>query len=144
MNYRKDADKLLAALAASVEGPDMALNAEGNCLATLNGMVFAFSFDEERQCLFIQSHGGSLGQAADPAAVLEKVLEANHLWQGTAGGVLGLDEQNGELGLAYRLDFPLPGEEFPETLLCGLMPHLAGVTEWCRDCVAPDNGHAAG
>lgn len=140
MNYRNDADKLLAALAGLVQDAGIALDDKGNGLAALNNIVFAFSFDAERQCLFIQSHAGSLREAADPAAVLEALLEANHLWQGTAGGVLGLDERNGELGLAYRLDFPLPGDEFPETLLCGLMPYLAGVTEWCRDRIAPGEG----
>ncbi len=109
MNYRNDADKLLAALAGLVQDAGIALDDKGNGLAALNNIVFAFSFDAERQCLFIQSHAGSLREAADPAAVLEALLEANHLWQGTAGGVLGLDERNGELGLAYRLDFPLPG-----------------------------------
>ena len=143
MSYRKDADKLLAVLAALAEDQNLALNEAGNCLTTLNGLVFAFSFDEERQCLFIQSHGGGLGEVADPAGVLERVLEANHLWQGTAGGVLGLDEQSGELGLTYRLDFPLPGEEFPENLLCELMPYLAGVTQWCRDQAAYEDGHSA-
>ena len=137
MDYRNDADRLLAALAALVNDPGISLDEKGNGHATLNGIVFAFSFDKERQCLFIQSHAGRLREAADPAATLEALLEANHLWQGTAGGVLGLDERSGELGLAYRLDFPLPGEDFPEMLLCELMPYLAGVTEWCRDRAAP-------
>ena len=137
MSYRNDANRLLAALAAQVNDASIALDAKGNGLAALNGITFAFSFDEERQCLFIQSHAGSLRDAADPAEALEALLAANHLWQGTSGGVLGLDERSGELGLAYRLDFPLPGEEFPETLLCGLMPYLAGVTEWSRDLISP-------
>ena len=142
MQYRKDAEKLLAALATLVEDPRIALDEKGCCLAELNGIVFAFSFDEKQQCLYIQSHAGSLNKAADPTLMLEWLLEANHLWQGTAGGVLGLD-RNGELGLAYRLDFPLPEEDFPETLLCELMPLLVGVTEWCRDCVTPGNGRNA-
>ncbi len=136
MNHRTDADKLMAALAARMENPAIALDDKGCCLVSLNDNVFAFSFDEERQCLFIQAHAGSLREADNPAAVLEAILEANHLWSGTAGGVLGLDEQSGELGLAYRLDFPLPGDEFPEALLCELLPHLAGVAEWCRDLTA--------
>lgn len=137
MNHRNDADRLLAALAALVNDPGISLDEKGNGLAALNGVVFAFSFDEERQCLFMQSHGGGLREAADQVELLEALLEANHLWQGTSGGVLGLDERSGELGLAYRLDFPLPGEEFPETLLCELLPYLAGVTEWCRDRARP-------
>jgi hypothetical protein len=129
----------MRALAAQAENPGLALDGQGRALAELGGVVFAFSYDEERDCLFIQSHGGRLASAADQEAVLKAVLMANHLWGGTAGGALGLDEASGELGLAYRLDFPLvaAGEEFPEDLLTELLPPLAGVTRWCRDLVDP-------
>jgi hypothetical protein len=145
MSHRQDADRLMRALAAQVENPALTLDGNGCCLAELGGVVFAFSYDEERNCLFIQSHGGSLAAAEDPETVLQSVLQANHLWQGTAGAALGLDEASDELGLAYRLDFPLvaAGEEFPEDLLGDLLPRLAGVTRWCRDLVDPAEAERA-
>jgi len=147
MNHRHDADKLMRALAALAKNPAVALDSDGGCLAELGGIVFAFSYDEDRDCLFIQSHAGRLATAENPESALEDVLRAGYLWGGTAGGVIGLDEADeasGELGLAYRLDFPLtaPGEDFPEDLLCELLPRLAGVTLWCRDLVNPAGAEA--
>ena len=139
MNHRNDADRLMRALAALAENPAVALDGDGRCLAELGGVVFAFSYDEEQDCLFIQSHAGSLVTAKDPESALEAVLQANYLWGGTAGAVIGLDGSSGELGLAYRLDFPLtaPGENFPEDLLRELLAQLTAVTWWCRDLVNP-------
>ena len=139
MNHRNDADRLMRALATLVENPAVALDGDGRCLAQLEGIAFAFFYDEEQDCLFIQSHAGSLAAVKDQEAVLEAVLRADYLWGDTAGGVIGLDGNSGELGLAYRLNFPLtyPGEDFPEDLLGELLAQLAGVTWWCRDLVNP-------
>jgi hypothetical protein len=132
----------MRALAGLMENPALALDGSGRCLAELGGAVFAFSYDEERNCLFIQSHGGSLATAEKSEDALEAALQADYLWGGTAGAVIGLDGISDELGLAYRLDFPLTGggEDFPEDLLCGLLPRLAGVTLWCRELVNPAEG----
>ncbi|MDL2290683.1 type III secretion system chaperone [Desulfovibrio sp. OttesenSCG-928-F20] len=138
MNYTNDINRLLAVLAEQTDLPVPPLNATGQCEADLEGTPFLFSYDQERQCLFILSACGVLDRAEDPDAVLEAVLAANHLWEGTAGGVLGLDEASGCLLLSYRLDFPLPDEVFPEDLLCEILPHLRGVSEWCRDLVEPE------
>jgi hypothetical protein len=140
MNHRNDADRLMRGLAALAESPGLALDGAGRALAELGGLVFAFSYDEECDCLFIQSAAGAMSAAEDPEGALLATLKANYFWGGTAGGALGLDEASGELGLAYRLDFPLPaaeGEEFPEGLLYELLTQLAGVTHWCRDLVNP-------
>lgn len=138
MSYQNDVNTLLAVLAEQSGLPVPPLDAAGRCEADLEGTTVVFIYDEERQCLFIQSPCGFLDRAENPDEVLEAVLAANHLWEGTAGGALGLDEESGGLLLAYRLDFPLPDEVFPDDLLCEILPHLRGVSEWCRDLIEPE------
>ncbi len=142
MSYRHQADRLLARLAEEMRTPDLKLDARGALAARLNNTLFSFHYDDRLEALFIQADGGRLDRA-DPELqdqALEKALKAGFLWQGTAGGVLGLD-RDGCFNLAYRLDFPLtrPGEDerdYEDTLL-ELLPQLAGAAEWARDLGVP-------
>ena len=141
MSYRYLADRMLAKLAAELRTEELKLDEKGSLLTVLNGVLFSFHYDERLEALFIQADGGDL-RAAGPEALgqaLEKTLKANFLWQGTAGGILGLDDEE-RLILAYRLDFPLARLDedergYDDTLL-ELLPYLAGAAEWAQDLAA--------
>jgi len=149
MSYRYQADRLLATLARELKTEELKLDGQGALLSVLNGVLFSFHYDDRLEALFIQADGGSL-RAAEPEKqdqALEKALAANFLWQGTAGGILGLDEEE-RLNLTYRLDFPLarPDEDeggYDDTLL-ELLPYLAGAAEWARDLTTVPGEDEAG
>lgn len=141
MSHRHQADRLLARLAEELRAPDLKLDAQGALVAALDGTLFSFHYDEQREVLFIQADGGRIEEGPELRdRALEKALAANFLWRGTAGGVLGLDGE-GRFNLAYRLDFPLdrPGEEERdyEDALLEILPHLAGAAGWARDLAEP-------
>lgn len=143
MSYRQQADRLLARLAEELRTPELKLDEKGALLTVvLGGALFSFHYDDRLEALFIQADGGGLKEAPPDVLdeALEAALEADYLWQGTAGGTLGLDGDE-RLNLAYRLDFPLnrPGEEeseYDDTLLT-LLPRLAGAAQWAWDLCDP-------
>ncbi len=143
---RTQAENLLRELAGRTGGPAAELDAEGLARVTLDGQPLAFLLAEEAETLAVLAALGELPGRPDRAGpelqtlALEKALKADFLWQGTAGGVLGLG-RDGRFNLAYRLGFPLdrPGEEerdYDDTLL-ELLPQLAGAATWARDLTVP-------
>jgi hypothetical protein len=66
------------------------------------------TLDEVVDALFMTWILGALPE--DPAEVanaMQEMLEANHEWNGTQGGTLGLDPTTGVVTLSYRVDLPL-------------------------------------
>lgn len=137
MDYRPQADRLLAGLAEAAGSPGLKLDENGALLARIGGTLFSFHYDRRLEALFIQADGGSVRDASPE--VLEKTLAGNFLWRDNCGGVWGLDDED-NLNLAYRLDFPLArsGEEEGDydRLLVDLLAYLNGAVEWARDTAA--------
>jgi hypothetical protein len=128
-------DRLFLGLANEVGDDTLKLSDEGQLFCTLNGVRLSFLHAAQRPTLFILGFAGNLGSLApeSQAEILGEALDANNLWQGSAGGIFGLDE-NGNLLLSYRLDLPedLEGEGL-EALLPALLPPFIGAAGWAQD-----------
>jgi hypothetical protein len=112
---------------------DAQIRLENNCCRTeIENILFAFFYSPEFSSLFIQASVGDPKKADDQDALLEGLLQSNHLWDGTAGGIFGLNPEDGLLYYNYRLDFPLSKEPLYEDLLIELMPGMVGAVEAAR------------
>lgn len=144
MNHRKDADRFVKALADFLEEPALALNDGGACSLELEGFQTAFFYTPDPETLYIQIAVGDMAEAADKAAVLENLLEANYLWQATGGGVIGLSPDDDRIYLSYALPLPVRGEEnqaADDDFLLDFLPHLIGAAEAARDFLeGPETG----
>ncbi|GHT92653.1 hypothetical protein FACS1894116_03190 [Betaproteobacteria bacterium] len=142
MNQKAAAAHLLAKLGQTL-GQPLKLEA-GPCPCRLEGRDLAFFWSEKFSALFLQADLGPLDGLADPVAGLESLLRANQLWNGTMGGIFGLNPADGRLYYSYRLDFPValpsgtPLEDAPvEELLPALLPYILGALEAMEDRLHP-------
>ena len=103
------------------------------CQTEIENIPFAFFYVDEFSSLFIQAFIGDPEAIDDPDSILENLLQSNHLWGATAGGIFGLNPDDGLLYYNYRLDFPLSDEPLYEDLLIDLMPAIVGAVEAARD-----------
>ncbi|QIF05849.1 type III secretion system chaperone [Roseimicrobium sp. ORNL1] len=66
------------------------------------------TLDEVVDAIFLNWILGALPLEPDEVAnALQELLEANHEWNKTEGGTLGLDADTGLVTLSYRVDLPL-------------------------------------
>jgi hypothetical protein len=104
--------------------------------AEMEGRFFACFWSEEFQSLFLEIHLGVLDSFQGGQHALESLLEANYLWQGSAGGSFGLFEDNGRVYWHRRMDFPLSEEPVDDSLLVQMLPPVLGAVEnalvYCR------------
>jgi hypothetical protein len=137
--YRANFDQLFTGLANFVGDDSLALSEQGSLFCELNGVPFSFHHAPVTPTLFILAHAGNLGELPFEVQVdaMRQTLDANTLWQGSAGGSFGLDDADNLL-LSYRLD--LPGaplaEDDAQALLPELLAQLAGAALWAQDIFA--------
>ena len=134
MTYLNEAAALVGRLGDFMNDPQIRL-ADGQCHTDLEGFPFSFFYAEKSSTLFIQSTLGPLANCPDQGAALEALLEANHLGGGTAGGLFGLNPDDGHLYYSYRLDFPLSAEPVYDDLLIDLLPRIIGALEAAEDLI---------
>jgi hypothetical protein len=128
MDHFAEASKLVAFLGEYTKNPDLALDRDGRCTADIEGIRFSFFYEAGFDALFIQA---ALG-APTPGA-LEALMLSNQLWEGTAGGIFGLNPEDGHIYYSYRLDFPLAEEPVYEEFLCDLLAGIVGAIEAAMD-----------
>ncbi|MDR2892594.1 MAG: type III secretion system chaperone [Deltaproteobacteria bacterium] len=139
MNYFDEAAAQVAYLGEYTGNSACILDKNGRAMAEIEGIRFSFFYEAEYSALFIQAALGAPGQGA-----LEALMLRNHLWEGTAGGVFGVNSEDGILYYSYRLDFPVvtgaTGAEegvYP-VFLCDLMAYIVGAIEAAMDDITPE------
>ena len=141
MSHAEHAVGMLDRLAVALgEGKPVWKN--GACRLPIEGREFSFFYGEKESALFVQADLGSLSALPDQEAALITLLQANHLWSGTAGGAFGLSE--GRIFYVFRLNFPLPPdwEKHDEDLLPELLPHMLGALNAAEDRLRKEPGCA--
>lgn len=131
--YAAEADRLLAGLGETL-GETLSF-AQGRCDLRLEGRDISLFYSEEHSALFLQICLGPLEKVPDPEDGLAWLLRACHVWAGTAGGIFGLNPDDGGLYYNYRLDFPLSEEPVPDEFLVDLLPHMLGAIEAAEDAL---------
>lgn len=115
-DFREQASELLSLITAALP---MATEGEGSepltwdendqCALTFDDTIaVVMSLNEVVEAIFMVWILGEL--PTDPQArvdALQELLEANHEWNLTEGGTLGLDAETGAVTLSYRVDLPL-------------------------------------
>jgi hypothetical protein len=109
---RQHANDLLCLIQDSLpmEGEDALAWDEGNqCSLTFDeDLTVIITLDEVAGAIFMNWILGTLPtEAEDVASAMQELLEANHEWNHTEGGALGLDPETGLVTLSYRADLPL-------------------------------------
>jgi hypothetical protein len=145
MDARNNAEKLLATLIAGDRSPAETVFDDDNSLyLDFDGIPFVFTYSEDSEELVSQALLGTL-PAADRRRrqTLRELMEGNFCWSATAGGILGLDEENGLIGLAYRFD---PLRENPVSFQETMNRQLALAEYWQKRLAAAheDASTAAG
>lgn len=130
MNHLNDAAALIKELGGYTGIPELVLGETGICTADIEGIRFSFFYNPEWDCLFIQAALGAPGQEA-----MESLLRINHLWEGTAGGIFGLNPEDGLVYFCYRLNFPLADEPAYDGFMCDLMANIVGAIEAAGDAL---------
>lgn len=128
MHHANDAAALIRELHDHTGIPELVLDGTGTCTADIEGIRFSFFYNQEWDCLFIQAALGAPGPEA-----MEKLLRLNHLWEGTAGGIFGLNPGDGIVYFSYRLDFPVADEPVYSGFMCDLMANIIGAIEVAGD-----------
>ncbi len=131
MSQLIQAEQVLAAVSQLVEQP-LAFSAQGQATLALEQIPFTFSFSEAYPALFCQAEIGPVD--TNDTALMEKLLQANHLWSNTAGGVLGIDPARAWLCLSWRVDLPLAEGE-AEALMAEALPHWLGAALWAKEAL---------
>lgn len=131
MDHFAEASALVASLGEYTGNSDLVLDKDGRCSVVLEGIHFSFFFESGHDALFIQALLG----AASPEA-LESLMLRNQLWEGTAGGVFGLNEEDDRVYYSYRLDFPVAEEPVYPEFLCDLLAGIVGAIEAAMDDIA--------
>jgi hypothetical protein len=93
-----------------MEGGDALVWDENNqCSLTFDeDIAVIITLDEVVDAIFMTWILGALPtEPAEVANAMQEMLEANHEWNGTQGGTLGLDPATGVVTLSYRVDLPL-------------------------------------
>jgi hypothetical protein len=96
--------------ALPMEGePKLEWDEDNQCSLTFDeDLAVVITLDEVVEAMFM---GWVLGELpAEPELVLhamQELLEANHEWNMTEGGTLGLEPDSGVVTLSYRVDLPL-------------------------------------
>ena len=132
MSHAEHAVGMLDKLAADL-GEAKPVWKSGACVLPIEGRELSFFYGEKESALFVQADLGPLSALPDQEAALITLLQANHLWSGTAGGAFGLYE--GRIFYVFRLNFPLPAdwEKHDEELLPELLPHILGALNAAED-----------
>ncbi|MDR3056339.1 MAG: type III secretion system chaperone [Zoogloeaceae bacterium] len=131
MTYAADAARLLARLGEAL-GKELKLE-ENACHTRIEGRLLSFFYAEDLSALFVQAELAELSALPDPGSGLETLLRSSHLWEGTAGGIFGLNPEDRRIYYSYRLDLPLPVWPESEVLLVELLPLLLGALEAAED-----------
>lgn len=104
---------LLSEFGRHVGLPDLILDDEGYCCLLFDDLVVNIEVHEDSGMLYLYSRVGDL-PGEDAPAVYGMLLEANYLYRGTAGCVLGLDRAKKHVALAYQFPYrflDVPGLE---------------------------------
>ena len=133
MNHATEAAALVAFLGEYTGNPGLVLNANGHAAAEIEGVLFSFFYEADHNALFIQAALGTPSPAA-----LEPLMLCNHLWEGTAGGIFGVNPEDGIVYYSYRLDFPLADEGIYPEFLCDLMGGILGAIEVVMEEIFPE------
>lgn len=78
------------------------------CLTFDEDITVIITLNETAETIFMNWILGALPTApGEVTSAMQELLEANHEWNHTEGGALGLDSETGLVTLSYRVDLPL-------------------------------------
>ena len=102
-HIRKRLDGLVAGLGKAANLPNLALDGNGCCSLSLDGLVYTLRYHEPREALyFIHDLGELPAPAEERARVAVWLLERDCFFRGVGAGVLGVNE--GRIYYCARLD----------------------------------------
>lgn len=140
MNYRQDAADMLQCLAEALEDPAPAFDANNHYATVVADIPFAFFYENEPPCLFIQAKIAEATRLENACEILEELLKRSHLWQSTARGNIGLNPDDDVFYYSYAIPFPYTEESrTPRELLRELIPFMVGAIESARDIIHPES-----
>lgn len=114
MTIREHADSLFALLSSKLGGGSLELDAAGNALFSVGGVLFAAALAEEAETLVVSGLIGQLPANGSREKCLREFAQANFNWGGTGGGVIGLERETDLVYLHQRVFLPMRApEEFP-------------------------------
>lgn len=125
---------LLAAFGASIGVPTLAPDEDGYACLEMDGdLVVHVAYDEESESLRLFGELGPVSPDQE-LRVMRELLDANVLWRGTGGAILGLDSSRKVVTLAYREPIGMLSSVRFEQLL-GAFVEVADA--WGRRLAAP-------
>ncbi len=104
---KEQAKKLFQALSdhmqlASTDLPAMDFDSEEPFSFSANGVSSFLTYNDEFEEFFVLSYVAPL-PAENRASYVRELLEGCYLWAGTAGGILGLDDESSYVSLSLRI-----------------------------------------
>ena len=106
MNAREKADHLLGSISETLSMKEpLKLDQNDTCVFTVDGRyVFMVQFEGESEHLLLNLPLGVLPDGDEGKELALELLAGNYCWGLTAGGTLGLDDENGIVSLCYGYD----------------------------------------
>ncbi|KAA1279962.1 MULTISPECIES: CesT family type III secretion system chaperone [Citrobacter] len=110
MKYINSINMLLSDLGKYIDCKDLTLNNNGSTFVFLSDMLFSFILSDEdenyQRELICIIHIAPLPKRNDEISrnLLIQLLQGNHAWSNTGGGILGFDDQTGFICLSLRLN----------------------------------------
>lgn len=99
---REQANALLRALAEHLDADTLELDETDAVRLSLGGFLFVLAYNRECEELISCAYIAPLPRDARRPALIREIMEGSYAWAGTAGGILGLDEESGYLCLSRR------------------------------------------
>lgn len=110
-------DELITQIGSVIGLPTLKLDERGlACVRIQDAPDLNLEYDEAAQCLHLYSVVGTVGQHS-PAPMLTSLLVANAFGARTGGSTLGIDDLNGDLVLATRIET----SQMPPTTLLNIL-----------------------
>jgi hypothetical protein len=137
MEPLEQANALLTALAGELNSETLELDPEYLMRdVTIGDDMLLFSFDDDTDELFSSVYIAPVPEGPGKEEQLLQLMRANYAWNGTDGGILGLD---GDIGfVTHSLVFYVPMTE-PEAFLTAISRQLQLTDHW-RGALAPSGG----
>lgn len=107
---RDNYDEILKKFGELIQLEDMEPDEDGYCCLAFNeNIIVHIQYNEPNDSIMLFCEVGVIDEDKR-SAVRDKMLAADLMWQGTAGGTLGVDDDTGEVMMSFQLE--LSGLEF--------------------------------
>ncbi|VVE48064.1 hypothetical protein PIN31115_04501 [Pandoraea iniqua] len=122
-------DELITQIGSVIGLPALKLDERGlACIRIQDAPDMNLEYDEPARCLHIYSIIGSLPDDA-PAQTLASLLSANAFGARTGGAIIGIDDLNGDVVLATRIE----SSQLPPTTLLGILERFVhNAEQWVK------------